>query len=388
MNPIAYLVVFLLVLVLIYLLVLLRTVKKKPPPAQRIIRRQPAEKEPKTEPSSGTSSIEAGDAQKSVEQTVELQSELGWRPMSRSQVEVETIWRLEHTLRELPEMGDAPIVQIDFSMEPREIAMVLASNPLYAAKILKTVNSAAFGLRYRIDSLQRAITFLGYNQVKNIICHHVFRSKLYQAQAENEHFDLMGFWKHSHAVSVCAEYILREVLHQSRSSGLITTAALMHDIGWVVFGHYDSQVAARFYKRLLEESDIENPMAVEEEVFGFNHLVAGRMLAEEWKIPKAICELIGNHHCGTFGFESGVDRKTALGACVIAKAEQLTDQMGFSHPLPEPHRIAVDMSEILGVQSEEIKPGSVKLREELDKTMKFIEEFNRAEENGPANGSV
>jgi len=292
---------------------------------------------------------------------------------------VETIWRLEHTLRDLPEIKENPLVQIDYSMEPRELAMILASNPFYAARILKTVNSAAFGLRYRIDSLQRAITYLGYNQVKNIVCHHVMRSKLQEVQSESEKFDIIRFWKHSHAVSVCAEFILREILHRTRSSGVITTAALMHDIGWVVFGHYDRQAAALLYQRLLDESENENPMEIEEEIFGFNHLVAGRMLAEEWKLPKAICELIGNHHCGTFGFESGVDRITALGACVIAKAEQLTDKMGFSHPLPEPHRIAVDMSEILGVQSEEIKPGSVKLREELDKTMKFIEEFNRAE---------
>jgi HD-like signal output (HDOD) protein len=375
MSPLDYLISFLLATAIIYLVLMLCRTKEKPPPAQRVIRRQPAQKEVGKE----AASIEAGEVQKPVGQPVELHSELEWRPLSRPQVEVETIWRLEHTLRELPEMGDAPMVQIDYSMEPRELAMVLASNPLYAAKILKTVNSAAFGLRYRIDSLQRAITYLGYNQVKNIVCQQVMRSKLHEVQAESENFDLIGFWKHSHAVSVCAEYILREVLHHSRNSGVITTAALMHDIGWVVFGHYDSQTAAGFYKRLLDESDIENPMEVEEEIFGFNHQVAGRMLAEEWKIPKAICELIDNHHCGTFGFEGDVDRDTAFGACVIAMAEQLTAQMGFSHPLAEPHRIAVDISKILGPQAKEIKPGSVKLREELDKTMKFIEEFNRAE---------
>lgn len=379
MSPLTYLITLLLVLVVIYLLLRFHKTKEEPPSAQRIIRRQPAEKKTETEAVSGASSVESGDTQKSAGQTVDLQSELGWQPVSRSQVEVETIWRLEHTLRELPEMGDAAIVQIDYSMEPREIAMVLASNPLYAAKILKTVNSAAFGLRYRIDSLQRAITFLGYNQVKNIICQHVLRSKLHESQAESAHFDLIGFWKHSHAVSVCVEYLLREVFNHSRNSGLITTAALMHDIGWVVFEHYDPQATARFYQRLLEESDIENPMAVEEEIFGFNHLVAGRMLAEEWKIHKAICELIANHHCGTFGFESGVDRETAFGACVITKAEELAAQMNFPHPLPEPHRVMANISEILGPKSGEIKPGSVKLREELDKTMKFIEEFNRSE---------
>ena len=47
--------------------------------------------------------------------------------------------------------------------------------------------------------------------------------------------------------------------------------------------------------------------------------------------------------------------------------------------MSEPHRIAVDMSVILGPHAKEFTPGSVKLREELDKTMKFIEEFNRVE---------
>ena len=86
-----------------------------------------------------------------------------------------------------------------------------------------------------------------------------------------------------------------------------------------------------------------------------------------------------SHHCGTFGFGGEVDRDTAFGSCVISMAEQLTSQMGLSHPLSEPHRIMVDVSEVLGPQAKEIKPGSIKLREELDKTMKFIEEFNRME---------
>jgi len=375
MNILSYLIVLLFVLIIVYLLLRLRKTEKKPQPAQRIIRRQPAQKKAETE----TASVENEQVPKQAGQTVELHSGLEWRPVSRSQVEVETVWRLEHTLRELPEIGDAPLVQIDYSMEPREIAMVLASNPLYAAKILKTVNSAAFGLRYRIDSLQRAITYLGYNQVKNIVCQQAMHSKLHDERAGSERFDIIGFWKHSHAVSVCAEYILRDVLHHSRNSGVITTAALMHDIGWVVFGHYDPQTAALLYERLLNETELENPMEVEEEIFGFNHLIAGRMLAEEWKIPKAICELIANHHCGSFGFEESVDRETAFGACVITKAEQLTAQMGFPHPLAEPHRLAADMSKILGPQSGEIKASSAKLREELDKTMNLIDVWGEQE---------
>ncbi|OGG06109.1 MAG: hypothetical protein A3F83_15355 [Candidatus Glassbacteria bacterium RIFCSPLOWO2_12_FULL_58_11] len=360
--------------------------KTPPPPAQRIIRRVPERREtPEAAP--GPESNQAGPVVE--EQAVQsglvaagedtLPSSLDWRPIGRAQLEVETVWRLEHALRELQDLGQTPTIHVDFNMEPRELSLVLASNPFYAAKILKTVNSAAFGLRYHIDSLQRAITFLGYNQVKNIVFQHVMSSKMFEVHKKSDYFDLLRFWKHSHAVSVCADFLLREVLRRTQGVGMITTAALMHDIGWVVYSRYDAEKADRLFRRLAGEPDVNNPMLFEEEVFGFNHLVAGRMLAEQWQIPKQICALIGFHHCGTFGLEGGVEQETVFGACVIAKAEELSAEMGYASPLPEPREIRTDLASILGSQVATLPSGSVKLREELTKTMKIIEEFDKPE---------
>ena len=302
----------------------------------------------------------------------------GWKPMSRADVEIETLWRLEHVLREIPDMAQSPVVMIDYSMEPRELAIALASNPFYAAKILKTVNSAAFGLRHRIDSLQRAITFLGYNQVKNIVFEHVIGEHLSKLESvADKYLESVKLWQHSHAVSVCADYILQEVLKNTRGSGIITTAALLHDIGWVVYNQYDTESAQRLFQRLQEAGKEDNPVELEEDEFGFNHLILGKMLAKQWQIPDQICEYIGRHHCTTFGVEEGLEREVIFGALVISKAEALAAELGYPNPLPEPLKQNLDLAQVLGLPVGRRIEGSLKLREELEKTIKFIAEFQQ-----------
>ncbi|MFH1068658.1 MAG: HDOD domain-containing protein [Candidatus Glassbacteria bacterium] len=371
MNPFPLLIVVVLIVIL-SVLVIRNSRRKDQLPQQRIIRRNPATAaRPKVERSEEPAPAEA----ESREPDMLLESPTGWKPAERPDLEVETLWRLEHTIRDMPEVGRDQMVQVDFDLEPRELASVLASNPFFGAKILKTVNSAAFGLRYHIDSLQRAITFLGYNQVKNIIFQHRMESGFHSGADTG--INMLAFWKHSNAVSVCADFILKEVLRRTERVGQITTAALMHDIGWVVFACFDRDRAEKLFGRLVDEKP-ENPMALEQEVFGFNHQLAGRMLAEEWKIPKPISDLIGVHHCGSFGLEARFRGETAFGACVVSRAEQLAAELGYQHPLAEPRFAGVDFSAVLGEKAGTISSSSVKLREEVERTMRFIEEFERS----------
>ena len=365
-------------IVILLVLIFRNSGRKQQVPQSRIIRRSPAAAPaPKPEPAvESTLSANQEQAQETEPEPEPLiPSPTGWKPMVRTDVEVETLWQLEHTVRDMQDVGRDQPVRVDFSMEPKEIAAVLASNPFYAAKILKTVNSAAFGLRYHIDSLQRAITYLGYNQVKNIVFQQMMNSGMHVDRDSG--INMLAFWKHSHAVSVCSDFVLKEVLRRPEQAGLITTAALMHDIGWVVYSRFDRNRAADLFGRLSGDSP-ENPVQVEQELFGFNHLLAGRMLAEEWKIPKPICELIGVHHCGSFGLDGGLRNDTAFGACVISRSEQLAAELGYENPLAEPRPGGVDFSRILGAKAGSISSASVKLREEVERTMKFIEEFERS----------
>ncbi len=380
MDPQTFLILFALILLVVYLI--LRSGSSKPPPKVERVIRQPRKRTNGPTPAGGSGINATGGQRQAVDgdngAPAQPETSDGWKPLTRGEIEVETLWRLEHAIRDMQDIGRDQVVRVDFSLEPRDLAGVLASNPFYAGRILKTVNSAAIGLRTRIDSLQRAITYLGYNQVKNIVFQHMVDKGLTNGQDElGERLDLLRFWMHSHAVSICAEYLLRDVIGQPQMIGVVTTAALLHDIGWVVFDRYDSQSAAALYTRLSGDEPEPEPMKVEQELFGFNHLISGSLLAEHWEIPRTVCEMIELHHCGAFGLAGNLGREQALGACVITKAEQLSARLGFANPLAEPYELNADISTVIGQKAAALESAPVKLRGEVEKTMKFIAEFNR-----------
>ncbi|MBW7995201.1 MAG: HDOD domain-containing protein [Candidatus Glassbacteria bacterium] len=387
MDPQTFLILFAIFLLIVYLL--LRSRRRKPPPQVRRVIRQPHR--PTQAAAVGTTERPPvkGQGPSAKDQPAAAETDNvgtlipppveGWKPLERGELEIETLWRLEHTIRDMEEIGKNQMMRVDFNMEPKELATVLASNPFYAARILKTVNSAAVGLRTRIDSLQRAITFLGYNQVKNIVFQHMLDKGMAEQQSQlSGKFELLKFWMHSHAVSICADYLLRDVIKQPQHIGVVTTAALLHDVGWVVFDRYDNRLAEKLYEQLGSDEVVDEPMQIEEELFGFNHMVTGMMLAEQWEIPRSVCEMIGQHHCGAFGLDGSLGRDQALGACVIAKAEQLSDRLGYGNPQSEPSGVMADLSPLLGANAAGMDNAPVKLREDVERTMNFIQEFNRA----------
>ena len=264
--------------------------------------------------------------------------------------------------------------KIDFSLEPRELARSLGSNPFYAAKLLKTVNSAAIGLRQRITSVQRAITYLGYNQVKNIVLQHSIHAHVGAIELESSLIDQKAFWRHSHAVSVCCDHIFGLLDKRVSESGTVTTAALLHDIGWVVFPRFERMKSAAVFTSLAQAAAGDNTLEIEQEI-GFNHLVAGRMLAESWSMAPRICELIGRHHDPSFGFAEDTERGLAREITAIALAENMAAELGYANPLAEPLAITIDLNEIFHNPPDNIQHPTAKLREELSRTMKFIDEF-------------
>src|SRR5690554_2827940 len=49
-----------------------------------------------------------------------------------------------------------------------DLRAVVEQDPQLVARVLRTVNSAAYGLRCRVDSIHRAIALLGFTTIKNL----------------------------------------------------------------------------------------------------------------------------------------------------------------------------------------------------------------------------
>lgn len=175
----------------------------------------------------------------------------------------------------------------------QEIVHVVKTDATLTARVLKVVNSAAFGLINEITSLDRAISYLGERLIVGIAIGDC-ASQLFNKELkgyEGEHGDL---WRHNLRTAIAS----REVVAQSNSDispDLAFTAGLLHDIGKALISDYLQGTANEVLEK-IGNKEISDYLRAEEELIGFDHPRAGYELALVWKLPEAIAEVIRFHH--------------------------------------------------------------------------------------------
>ncbi len=174
-----------------------------------------------------------------------------------------------------------------------EIVRIVKTDATLTARVLKVVNSAAFGLINEITSLDRAISYLGERLIVGIAIGDC-ASQLFNKELkgyEGEHGDL---WRHDLRTAIAS----REVVTQSNSTispDLAFTAGLLHDIGKALISDYLHGTASAVLEK-IENEEISDYLSAEEELIGFDHTRAVHELALVWKLPEAITEVIRFHH--------------------------------------------------------------------------------------------
>ncbi len=172
-----------------------------------------------------------------------------------------------------------------------EIASLIERDPALSAKLLKLCNSAAFGVRHEISSLDRAMVMLGIRQVKSFALGFlVLNAKEMQ---ESDCFDFSHFWKRASVTAVSARALAKYAA--PNLGGEAFACGLMLDIGRILLQHLVPEV----YRTILskQEESRRKLYEVEREVLELDHMEAGRTLLEHWGLPSIICETVGVHHC-------------------------------------------------------------------------------------------
>jgi len=161
------------------------------------------------------------------------------------------------------------------------------------ARVLKVVNSAAFGLINDITSVDRAISYLGERIIVSIALGDC-ASKLFEKELDGYEADGGDLWKHDLRTAIAA----REVVVQTNldiSADLAFTAGLLHDIGKALISDYLRGSASEAL-RMISSQDSSDYLDAEEKMIGFDHTQAGFELAKEWQLPEQLAEVILYHH--------------------------------------------------------------------------------------------
>jgi HD-like signal output (HDOD) protein len=178
---------------------------------------------------------------------------------------------LRDSLRD-PEMGLASVVSI------------LQKDVGLTSKVVKLANSAFFGSRPPVQSLERAVSTLGTDAISAL----VLGKELYDTHTALAHgFSLERLGKHSFEVAAWARAV---ALHEGLAQGVAERAFLagvLHDVGRLVFAMRKTSLPQ------VDQTAAQSDGASEIEA---HHAAAGAYLLGLWAFPEAIAEAVLWHH--------------------------------------------------------------------------------------------
>ena len=175
----------------------------------------------------------------------------------------------------------------------REVIDVVQTDANLTARVLKVVNSAAFGLVTKINSLERAITLLGERVVVGIAigdsAGHLFHKTL--KGYESGKGDL---WRHDLRTAIASRLVAQKG-QAGITVDLAFTAGLLHDLGKAFISDFLENTAGAILEQ-IENHQSASYLEAETAILGMNHTEAGDALAELWNLPAPLRAVIRYHH--------------------------------------------------------------------------------------------
>jgi len=174
-----------------------------------------------------------------------------------------------------------------------KIAKIISSDQTSAFKVLKVANSPLYGLHGKIDSISQALIYLGHNEVKDIVFA-LSVMKMFSKDKNIRGLRPVDLWAHSIGVGVITRNIGLAIGEKNVENYFL--AGVFHDIGKIIFLEF----AVKEYQNVIDiVTEKKCPIKdAEKEVFGIDHADAGQILADKWRIPQNIQDIILNHHTG------------------------------------------------------------------------------------------
>jgi len=202
------------------------------------------------------------------------------------QTDIKKITRRIITLPTLPTVA-AQLFELvdDEKYERKALEQIVSSDPVLAARLLKTTNAGGES----VTGIHSAISKLGFEQVKDMSLE-ISMSRAFELK--NPAMDLQKFWDHCSAVGIVARIVAGE--YEPDLAGDAGTAGLLHDIGKIVLLQYKNKEFEQAIN--LSKSRACELYLAEKELLGEEHGEIGFSLAENWRLPSAIGEVMQYHH--------------------------------------------------------------------------------------------
>lgn len=172
-----------------------------------------------------------------------------------------------------------------------EIEAVVKYDQAIVSRIITLSQSAFYGRRYEVGSLQEAILVLGGNRLMQVLMTSCVEQYLRSGKKRADPSE-RELWEHSVATAIMSELVSRRI--KLNKVLTVYTAGLLHDIGKTVLDLYAKMYLGTSLKQIRGRSP--EFIAAERRSLGIDHQELGEIIARRWKFPAEIIAAIGHHH--------------------------------------------------------------------------------------------
>ncbi len=219
----------------------------------------------------------------------------------------------------------------------KDFEEVIKMDPILVVRLLRLVNSPFYGLSQRVDSIGRAVAYLGMKNLHNLAVTDALKN-IFQEHGKSQNFSRKQLWLHCAAVSICAKMVTERIFATNGDDAYL--CGILHDFGLIV----ESQVDPENFISACNACTDGIPITVhEQEYMETDHCEIGYLLTRDWDMSETIQEAIRDHHLEGGSYEP--DSLTGI----IQIAEYITGQLGytaFANIAPElPQHLVAHMQE-------------------------------------------
>ena len=210
------------------------------------------------------------------------------------------------SLGDLPTLPDIALRAMRLAEDPdwdlKKLERTIRQDQGLAARFLRLANSAFFGARSTITTLDRAINLVGITRVQSVLLAAGLEG-LHQNKKSN--FKGKILWEHALAVGCASQHLAKKARQCDPEEAFM--AGLLHDIGRPimddVFHDKYGEVIA-----LVRDGAAASFLSAEQRTFKFDHTDVGYVVVSAWGFPSQIGEAIRFHHDPTMA-------ENAVGLC-------------------------------------------------------------------------
>lgn len=227
-------------------------------------------------------------------------------------------------------------------VDPLYAASQIEDDPVMTAKLLKTANSAFFGLTRNVSNARDAIHVLGLIKVRALVIAASLEDAFHCLGGVN----LNQFWRYSLNSANMSRAIALPIRIDEDTA---FTAGLVHGIGELIM-HAAMPEAMLDLERSIPMLDLKRARA-EQGIFGYSYAEVGAALAKEWRFPKKMVDAIRRQ---IKPFENDVYEPIAGVIHVAswrARAQELalsSDDLINSYPEPIGLVLGIDPDSVIG----------------------------------------